>query len=439
MEFFDRARIYVKAGNGGNGSKHFRRERFVTQGGPDGGDAGRGGTVFFEADPNINTLVDFHYNQRFVAEDGGNGLGNRMHGKAGEDLIINIPAGTLVRRADTGEILGDLTMTGQRVQVARGGRGGLGNTHFATPTNRSPREAQLGEPGEELELTLELKLIADVGLVGLPNAGKSTLLSIVTAARPKIANYPFTTLVPNLGVAAIGDIGDSQSFVIADIPGLIEGAAEGIGLGHDFLRHVERTRLLLHLIDGDNLAMDPWDEFETINRELAAYRPELVQLEQIVVFTKMDLPTARERWPEAEAKAREHGIPIYPISAPAREGVQELLNFTAERLREIPLRPLPEVAASSIGEGMVTLRPVDDNHFTVTREADGIFVVHGKRAERLAVMTDTSTEEAVVRLEKHLRRLGVEAALERAGVHHGDIVRLGKVDLTWGGGEEDSE
>ena len=435
MEFFDRARIYVKAGNGGNGSRHFRRERFVTQGGPDGGDGGRGGSIYFVADPNSNTLVDFHYNQRFQAEDGGNGGGNRMHGKSGDDLSIKIPAGTLVRRADDGTMLADLTVAGQQVQVARGGRGGLGNTHFATPTNRTPHEAQFGEPGEDIEIILELKLIADVGLVGLPNAGKSTLLSIVTAAKPKIANYPFTTLVPNLGVAMIGDIGDSQSFVIADIPGLIEGAAEGIGLGHDFLRHVERTRLLLHLIDGDNLALDPWEEYETINRELAAYRPELAQLEQMIVFTKMDLPTARERWPHVEAKAKERGLPVFAISAPAHEGVDDLINFTAERLREIPLHALPEVVAAGISDGTVTLRPMDDNSFTITRDEDGVFVVRGKRAERLAVMTDTSTEEAVVRLEKHLRRMGVEDALERAGVQPGDTVRFGPVELTWGEGQ----
>jgi GTP-binding protein len=436
MDFFDRAKIYVKAGNGGNGMAHFRREKFAPQGGPDGGDGGRGGSVYLQADTNMNTLVDFHYNQRFRAGDGGNGGAARMHGKSGDDLVIRVPAGTLVRVAETDTILADLTAPEQKVCIAQGGRGGLGNVHFATATNQAPREAQFGEPGEEVNLLLELKLIADVGLVGMPNAGKSTLLSIVTAARPKIANYPFTTLVPNLGVVEVGDHrhGDGSSFVIADIPGLIEGAAAGVGLGHDFLRHVERTRLLLHLIDGDNLALDPWDEYAIINRELAAYRPELAELPQIIVFTKMDLPTARERWPEVEARAKAAEIPAFAISAPTREGVSDLINFTAARLREIPARPLAEVAAAGLAEeGGVTLRPQDATSFTISKE-DGVFVVHGKRVERLAAMTNTETEEGLARLEKHLRKLGVFDALERAGVQPGDTVRFGTIELGWGEG-----
>lgn len=436
MDFFDRAKITVKAGNGGNGSAHFRREKFAPQGGPDGGDGGRGGSVYFEADAGLNTLVDFHYHQKFRAGDGGNGGGNRMHGKAGEDLVIKVPTGTLVRDETTEAILADLTAPGERILLAKGGRGGLGNTHFATATHQAPREAQFGEPGEEFSLALELKLIADVGLVGLPNAGKSTLLSIVTAAKPKIANYPFTTLVPNLGVVEVGDYtrGDGQSFVLADIPGLIEGAAEGIGLGHDFLRHVERTRLLLHLIDGDNIAQDPWDEFTTINRELEAYRPELADLEQIVVFTKMDLPTACERWPIVEAKAQEAGLTAFAISAPTRQGVQELINFTAARLREIPARPLPEVVAAGLAGGApVTLRPQDDTSFTIAKD-DGVFVVKGKRVERMAVMTNTDTAEGMARLETHLRTMGVFDALEKAGIKPGDIVRFGPVELEWGEG-----
>ncbi|HEV2457366.1 MAG TPA: GTPase ObgE, partial [Ktedonobacterales bacterium] len=261
MQFFDRARLYVKAGDGGSGSIHFRREKYVPMGGPDGGDGGRGGSVYLQADPGMNTLVDYHYHPHHKAKSGGAGGGQKMHGAAGSDLTLNVPVGTVVRNAETNELLADLTEPSQRVMVGRGGRGGLGNVHFATSTNQAPREAQRGEPGEEVTLDLELKLIADVGLVGYPNAGKSTLLSVVTAARPKIADYPFTTLVPNLGVAVVGDPtrGDDFSFVIADIPGLIEGAAQGVGLGHEFLRHVERTRLLLHLIDGLS-EKDPWDE-----------------------------------------------------------------------------------------------------------------------------------------------------------------------------------
>src|SRR5579884_1406599 len=315
MQFYDRAKIYVKAGNGGNGSAHFRREKYVPFGGPDGGDGGRGGSVYLEVNPALNTLVDYHYHPHHKAKSGEAGGGQRKHGAKGDDLVLPVPAGTVARNAETGELVADLTEPGQRVMVARGGRGGLGNVHFATPTNQAPREAQRGEPGEEVTLELELKLIADVGLVGYPNAGKSTLLSVVTAAKPKIADYPFTTLVPNLGVVVVGDPGDRdyESFVLADIPGLIEGAAQGVGLGHDFLRHVERTRLLLHLIDGDNVALDPWEEFTIINRELEAYRPDLAELPQIIVFTKMDLPTARERWPDLQARAMAADLPAFAI------------------------------------------------------------------------------------------------------------------------------
>jgi len=437
MDFFDRASIALKAGNGGSGSAHFRREKFAPFGGPDGGDGGRGGTIYFEADPSLNTLVDFHYRQKFKAEAGTNGLGNRQHGKAGTDLFIRVPSGTIARRQDTGEILADLTEAGQRVMIARGGRGGLGNTHFATSTNQAPREFQLGEPGEELTLELELKLIADVGLVGLPNAGKSTLLSVVTAAKPKIANYPFTTLTPNLGVAVLGDPigGDSQSFVIADIPGLIEGAADGIGLGHDFLRHVERTRLILHLIDGDNLALDPWDEYETINKELLAYRPELASLPQVIVFTKMDLPTARERWPQVQQRAEAEGLVVFAISAPTREGLDDLMRYTAAQLRELPLRSLPEVEAAGLGIGAtVTLRPTDDDSFTIEVDSEGIYTVHGRRVERIAAMTNSESEEGMARLEKQLRRLGVFDALEKKGVKPGDIVYFGPILFGWGEG-----
>lgn len=443
MDFFDRARIKVKAGNGGNGVAHFRREKYVQMGGPDGGDGGRGGSIFLVADPGMNTLVDFHYRQRFRAEDGGNGLGQKQHGKAGDDLTLRVPAGTLVRNAATDAIIADLTDPEAPVAIARGGRGGLGNVHFATSTHQTPREAQHGEPGEELEVTLELKLIADVGLVGLPNAGKSTLLSVITAARPKIANYPFTTLIPNLGVAVIGDpaSGDSQSFVVADIPGLIEGAAEGKGLGHDFLRHVERTRLLLHLIDGDNQALAPWDEFTQINEELRAYRlgeaepSPLQSLPQILVFTKMDLPSARERWPEVQERAAQAGIPAVAISAPTGQGLDELLALTAAQLRELPARVLPEVAAAGLADGSeVVLRPEDATAFTITHDEPGIFIVRGKRVDRMAAMTDVETEEGIARLEKHLRQLGVFDALEKAGVQSGDTVRFGTVELSWGGG-----
>ncbi len=310
MKFVDEASIEVIAGNGGNGVASFRREKYVPRGGPDGGDGGRGGSVYLEADPGMNTLVDYHYHPHRRAAAGGAGGGQQKHGAKGADLILPVPAGTVARDAETGELIADLTEPGERMMVARGGRGGLGNTHFATATRQAPREAQRGEPGAEIALDLELKLIADVGLVGYPNAGKSTLLSVVSAARPKIADYPFTTLVPNLGVVEIGDVsrGRGTSFVMADIPGLIEGAAQGVGLGHEFLRHVERTRLLLHLIDGGATERDPWDEFETINRELSEYSAELGARPQVVVLTKMDLPDARARWSALRPRAEAAGL-----------------------------------------------------------------------------------------------------------------------------------
>ncbi len=437
MDFFDRARISVRAGNGGSGSAHFHREKFVIHGGPDGGDGGRGGSIYLEADVSMNTLVDFHYRQRFAAEHGGNGLANRQHGKSGDDLILRVPAGTIVRSEPSGALIADLMEAGSRAMVARGGRGGLGNVHFATATNQTPHESQHGEPGEDLELTLELKLIADVGLVGFPNAGKSTLLSIITAARPKIANYPFTTLVPNLGVVVIGDpaAGDSQSFVVADIPGLIEGAAEGKGLGHDFLRHVERTRLLLHLVDGENISVDPWEEFESINTELRSYRAELADLPQILVFTKMDLPAARERWPAIREHAAAIDLPAFAISAPTRQGIVELIAATASQLRALPRRALPEVVAAGMAPGdEIVLRPQDPTQYVVTKEAPGVFVVRGKRVDRLAAMTNVESEDGMARLEKQLRQLGVFEALTKAGVQPGDTVRFGTVELGWGEG-----
>ena len=434
MEFFDRAKIFVAAGKGGNGSAHMRREKFVPFGGPDGGDGGRGGSVYLEADPGMNTLVDYHYRQRRYATSGGGGRRQKMHGAAGEDLTLKMPAGVVARDAETGELLADLTEPGQRVMVARGGRGGLGNVHFATATNQAPREAQLGEPGEERWIELELKLIADVGLIGYPNAGKSTLLSVVTAARPKIADYPFTTLTPNLGVAVIGDPtqGDDYSFVIADIPGLIEGAAQGVGLGHEFLRHVERCRLLLHLIDGVS-ERDPWEEFEAINRELEEYSPELATRPQIIVLTKMDLQEARDRWPALRARAEERDYTALAISSATSDGLQELLNITAKRLIEIRRDEAEALARQPvvIAANGPTLRPEPEDAYTIERVEDG-FRVRGRRVERMVAMTNPDSVEGMDRLENQLRKLGVLKALEDAGVQPGDMVRFGKFELEWG-------
>jgi GTPase len=432
--FYDHTKIYVKAGDGGNGSSHFRHEKFAPRGGPDGGDGGRGGSVYLEATSNMNTLIDYRYRHHFKAGAGGAGMRQKMHGAKGEDVVLRVPLGTIVRDADTNELIADLVEDGQRVMVARGGRGGLGNTHFATATHQAPREAQKGEPGEERWITLELRLIADVGLVGYPNAGKSTLLSVVTAAQPKIADYPFTTLSPNLGVVVVGQPGsrDEIDFVLADIPGLIEGAAQGVGLGHEFLRHIDRTRLLIHMLDGASLERDPWQDFQTINQELREYDERLATRPQIVVLNKMDLPEAQERWPALKAKAEEAGYPVFAISAAAHQGTDELMQYTVRRLHEIRQEEA-ERAASEINTDMTgpVLRPLPDDAFTVTKEK-GVYVVRGKRVERLVSMTDLENEEGMDRLQVTMAKMGVTKALEEAGVKVGDVVRFGKVELYWG-------
>jgi GTP-binding protein len=355
----------------------------------------------------------------------------KMHGAKGEDLVLTVPCGTIIRDADTNQVLGDLVDDGQRVMVARGGRGGLGNVHFATSTNQAPKEAQNGEPGEERWVTLELRLIADVGLVGYPNAGKSTLLSVVTAAHPKIADYPFTTLAPNLGVVEVGQArqGDGFSFVLADIPGLIEGAAQGVGLGHEFLRHIRRTRLLIHMLDGASLDRDPWQDFQTINRELSEYDEQLAQRPQIVVLNKMDLPESQERWPALKATAEAAGYTAFAISAAAHQGTEELMQYAAKRLREIQQEEAERAAAMEM-DGPV-LRPQPDDAFTISKE-DGVFVVRGRLVERVVAMTNQESEESMDRLQVRLAKMGVTKALEDAGVKSGDWVRFGKVELYWG-------
>lgn len=432
--FYDHTKIYVKAGDGGNGSSHFRREKFAPLGGPDGGDGGRGGSVYLEATTNLNTLIDYRYRHHFKAGAGGAGIRQKMHGAKGEDIVLAVPCGTIVRDADTNELLADLVDDKQRVMIARGGRGGLGNTHFATATHQAPREAQKGEPGEERWITLELRLIADVGLVGYPNAGKSTLLSVVTAARPKIADYAFTTLAPNLGVVAVGQpgSGDEFGFVLADIPGLIEGAAHGVGLGHEFLRHVRRTRLLIHMLDGASFERDPWQDFQAINQELREYDEQLAQRPQIVVLNKMDLPEAQERWPALKKQAQAAGYPVFAISAATHEGTDELMRFVANRLEQIRQEEV-ERAATQVSPEMVgpVLRPVPEDAFTVSKE-QGVYVVRGKRVERMVSMTDLENEEGMDRLQVTMSRMGVTKALEEAGVQVGDLVRFGKVELYWG-------
>ncbi len=328
-KFVDYAEIYVKAGDGGNGCVSFRREKYVPRGGPDGGDGGRGGHIIVRASEDLNTLLDHTYRKTYRAQRGEHGMGKNMHGEDGEDTVILVPVGTVVKDRDTGEIIADLTEPGMEVIVARGGRGGLGNAHFATPTRQAPRFAQKGEKGEERWLILELKLLADVGLIGLPNAGKSTFLKAVTSARPKIADYPFTTLSPNLGVVKTGDF---KSFVIADIPGLIEGAHRGAGLGHQFLRHVERTKILLHLVDISDNAEDPIKGFETVNRELELYSPELIKKPQAVLGTKVDIAIEGKNLRTLQSYCEERGLDFFPVSAVMHRGLEPVLKYLQEKL-----------------------------------------------------------------------------------------------------------
>jgi GTP-binding protein len=422
--FLDRVKIWIRAGDGGDGAATFRREAHVPRGGPDGGDGGRGGSIVLQVDPGLTTLRDFRFKHHFRAEPGGRGLGAKRHGKSGEDLLLPVPPGTGVLDDATGELLADLVATGQSATIARGGRGGLGNVHFATSTHRTPMHAQKGEPGEERWLRLELRLIADVGLVGLPNAGKSTLLAALTAARPKIAAYPFTTLEPNLGVMDFGDDEDRRP-TIADVPGLIEGASAGAGLGHAFLRHVERTRVLVHLVDG--AGRDPEWDFGVIREELRLHDPALLEKPLVVAFNKMDLPEAREAWPVFSAARRAESLPCVAISADTGDGLAPLRGLLAELLPDAA-----GLAAEPEPSGVVVHRlDAAGDGFTLEREGDA-FRVRGKRIERVAVQTNFDVEESAERFQRALGRLGIDAALRRAGVLPGGTVRIGRVEFEWG-------
>jgi GTP-binding protein len=422
--FLDRVKIWVRAGDGGDGAATFRREAHVPRGGPDGGDGGRGGSVRLRVDSGQTTLRDFQYRHHFKATPGGRGERARRHGKAGDDLVLEVPPGTAVYDDATGELLADLVATGQEAMVGRGGRGGLGNTHFKTATHQAPRHAQKGEPGEERWLRLELRLIADVGLVGLPNAGKSTLLAALTAATPKIADYPFTTLEPNLGVMDLGE-DDERRPTIADVPGLIEGASSGAGLGHAFLRHVERTRVLVHVVDGSS--RDPGWDYEVIREELRAHDPALLEKPMLVAFNKMDLPGAREAW-RAFQKARvAEGVEALAIAAATGEGLD------AFRARVAGLLPSAEELAEPPEPAGVVVHRIDAmaDGFAIERDADGAFRVRGKRIERIAAQTNFDIEESAERFQRDLARLGIDEELRRAGVSPGDLVRIGPSELEW--------
>jgi GTP-binding protein len=415
--FFDEAKIYVKAGDGGNGCVSFRREKYIPFGGPNGGNGGKGGDVYLVLNPHLNTLINFKKRSHFKAQRGGHGRGKDQTGKRGEDLTIAVPPGTVAYDADTGQLLADLTQPEQRALVARGGRGGRGNAAFATPTNQAPRLAEKGEPGQERWLRLELKLIADVGIVGVPNAGKSTLLAAVSAARPKIADYPFTTLEPNLGVVTV----DDRDFVLADIPGLIEGAHVGAGLGHQFLRHVERTRLLIHLLDG--ASADPLGDFGKINEELALFDPQLARKPQVVVLNKMDLPQTQELWPRIRREIKKLDLEAMSISAVTGQGVPTLLQRVVYLLDRLP-REEPVI------EEVKVFRLEEEEPFSIAQEEDG-WRVWGTKIERVVAMTNWEYDEAVMRFQRILGAMGISAALEKAGVEVGDTVRIGDIELEW--------
>ncbi len=420
--FTDYVKIIAKAGNGGNGAISFRREKYVAAGGPDGGDGGKGGDIYFEVDPDSNTLIDFRYNKKFKAENGKNGEGAHKYGKSGEDLVIKVPIGTIIRDAKTNKVLADLSELAQKELLLAGGRGGKGNSHFATSTRQAPRFAQDGEKGEEKELILELKLLADVGLIGFPNVGKSTFLSMTTSATPKIADYHFTTLEPNLGVVKT-DYGDS--FVIADIPGIIEGASEGTGLGLQFLRHIERTRLLLHVIDvSGSEGRNPVQDFHTINEELKKYSEKLSKRKQIIVANKIDVMQDENLYKELEKVAKENNMEIFKISAATGEGVSELIKHVAEVLKTLPKEDLIEIEDRKV----YTLE--DKDEYTITKE-DGMFVVRGEAVEKIMRRVNIEDNESLYYFQKSLDNLGVNQKLKEMGIKEGDIVKIDDYELEW--------
>ncbi len=416
--FIDKAKIHIRAGNGGNGAVSFRREKYIAAGGPDGGDGGKGGDVIFVADTNLSTLVDFRYKRKYAAADGEPGGAKRCSGRGGKDLVIRVPHGTVVREYDTGRILADLS-TDEPVVVAKGGKGGAGNQHFATSTRQIPRFAKPGKPGDEFDLSLELKLLADVGLVGFPNVGKSTLISVVSAAKPTIANYHFTTLTPVLGVVKVDD---KQNFVMADIPGLIEGAAEGIGLGHDFLRHVERCRLIVHVVDVSGIeGRDPKEDFAIINRELANFSEELAERPQIVAANKCDMAT-EEQIEEFKAFVEEQGYQFFPISAATVQGTRELIGAVASALSQLP--PVKRFEAQPLTDDERRTRDMRTQEFSISVE-DGVYYVDSEYLESLLYTVNMDDYESLQYFQRMLRQHGVIDALLEKGIEEGDTVALG--------------
>ncbi len=419
--FVDQVKVYVKGGDGGNGMVAFRREKYVAKGGPAGGDGGKGADVVFEVDEGLRTLMDFRYQRHFKAPRGENGKPKSQHGRGAKDLVVKVPPGTVVRDEDTGEIIADLTRHGERAIIAKGGRGGRGNIRFATPRNPAPEIAENGEPGQERYIVMELKLLADVGLVGFPSVGKSTLLSVVTSAKPKIADYHFTTIVPNLGVV---ETDDGRSFVMADLPGLIEGAHQGAGLGLQFLRHIERTRVIVNVIDMASVeGRDPYQDFVTINNELKEYHMRLTERPMIIAANKMDMPDAEENLKKFKEQLEED-IPIFPISAATRQGIRELLYAVADTLEKTPEFPLHTDEENDTINRVVYKYEKEKEDFIITRDPDGAFVLSGEKIEKLFKMTDFTHDESVRRFARQLRGMGVDEALRKRGAQDGDTVRL---------------
>ncbi len=421
--FTDYVRIHAEAGKGGNGAISFRREKYVAAGGPDGGDGGKGGDVYFKVDKDANTLIEFRYKKKFKAENGQNGEGGHRYGKSGQDLYIPVPIGTVVKDSATDEVLADLSEPEEVALILKGGRGGKGNSHFATSTRQAPRFAQDGEPGEEKDLTLELKLLADVGLIGFPNVGKSTFLSVVTSATPKIANYHFTTIEPNLGVVK-SKYGDS--FVIADIPGIIEGASQGVGLGIQFLRHIERTRLLLHFIDVSGTeGRNPVNDYYKVNEELKQYSEKLAKRTQIIVANKIDSMQDSNLYEDLEKVAKEHNQKIFKISGVTGEGVEELMNYVSKTLKTLPKENLIEIKEK---EKVYTLK--DEEDFTITREK-GVFVVKGEKVDSIMRKVNIGDYESLFYLHRKLDEIGLNQALKKQGIKDGDIVKIGDYEMEW--------
>ncbi|MFC0332130.1 GTPase ObgE [Paenibacillus sepulcri] len=424
--FVDKAKIFVKGGDGGNGIVSYRREKYVPEGGPAGGDGGRGADVIFRVDEGLRTLMDFRYQKHFKAEKGERGKVKSMHGANAEHMIVRIPPGTIIINDDTQEIIADMTQHGQQVVVARGGRGGRGNCRFATVSNPAPDFAENGEEGQERWIVLELKVMADVGLVGFPSVGKSTLLSVVSGAKPKIGAYHFTTLSPNLGVV---EVGDGRSFVMADLPGLIEGAHEGVGLGHDFLRHVERTRVIVHVVDmSGSEGRDPFEDWNKINEELALYNPLLAKRPQIIAANKMDMPDSQEQLElfreQLSGLDGEMEYEIVPMSSLTKQGVQELLYKAADLLETVPEMPLIEEVKDVAERKVYTLEQQEDESFTVGKENEG-FYVESAAIEKFMRRVNLNTHDAVMRFARTLRKMGVDAELRKIGAKDGDTVRIG--------------